>query len=46
MKYIVTYNEQERDLCFNELKRLEKGFEVVQNLNEFQSVSKLDLSKY
>jgi len=44
MKYIISYNEQERDLCFNELKNLEKNFNVIKNLNDFQSIINIDLN--
>lgn len=43
MKYIITYQEQSKNICFNELKKLNANFKEVLALNECQSLIQLNL---
>jgi len=43
MKYIITYNEQAKDLCFMELNKLNKNFDEIQALSNEQSLINIDL---
>lgn len=43
MKYIITFNEQSKNLCFNELKSLNANFCELTSLTAEQSLVQIDL---
>lgn len=43
MKYIITFNEQSKNLCFSELKNLNANFKELLSLNDEQSLVQINL---
>ncbi len=43
MKYIISYQEQNKSLCFNELKKLNANFKEIMPLNNEQSLVQINL---
>lgn len=41
MKYIISYNEQSKELCYNELASLNLSFQIIRELNNSQSIVSL-----
>ncbi len=45
MKYIISYQEQSKNICFDELKKLNANFKEIEPLNNSQSLIQLNLPK-
>ena len=43
MKYIISYNEQSKGICFNELKNIHANFKELISLNSEQSIIQLNI---
>lgn len=45
MKYIISFQEQSKDICFAELKKINANFKEIESLNSNQSLIQLNLPK-